>query len=816
MGMKKAFLGFSLIFLVSATLLFSAFHVQPVRAEGTIYIRADGSIDPPAAPIQQNGDIYTFTDDIISTADGIVVERSNIVIDGAGQTLIGPGKENGTTGFILSPLNPKVSNITIRKANIVGFGIGISGDHVVGNFFCENNVTDNQLGIGVRGDGSATISDNNIANNYYGVDGSYLTLMNNSISYNALGVDVSLSAYVVNNRVEHNNQGMHLQRVSNGRLRNNNMSNNLQNFGVTGTSLTEFSLDIDTSNIVDGKPIYYWVAHQNEKVPLDAGYVALVDSNNITVEGLNLRNNEEAVLLAFTQNSVIIGNDLKGNGHCIFVDRQCSNINVSGNRITDSVVGIGIYYSSNNQVVYNSLINNEYGFSFALSGNNTIHHNIMDNIVQIYPQYYVVDTWDNGYPSGGNYWNDYIDIDLCGGVYQNETGSDGIWDHPYQININNKDRYPLVNPRSSILGVDVSHHQGNINWSDVRNAGYRFAFVKATEGEGWTGDPEAKDDYFEINMDGASKAGMIAGAYHFALPDLNDPVDEATWFIHVARNYLKGGYLRPVLDLERGSSLGKEALSNWVRTWMETVETETGVEPIIYTGGDYVNPAVNILDVSLTEYDLWIAHWTYNLSISPNTGLWDKWEFWQWTNTSLVPGIDGYVDSDIFAYEFDTEIQKIELSKNIVGKGYTLIANVTVANLGLYSEELSVTVFANMTLIASRTITLPSANSTTITLTIDTSGLAVDSYITRFYVTPVWGETDTEDNSLNDGILHVAVPGDINADTAVDIFDAILLAGCFSSYPASPHWNPNADINSDNIVDIYDAIILAGHFNEHV
>jgi len=61
-----------------------------------------------------------------------------------------------------------------------------------------------------------------------------------------------------------------------------------------------------------------------------------------------------------------------------------------------------------------------------------------------------VDIWDNGYPSGGNYWSDYKDADLYSGPYQNETGSDGIGDTPYTIDANNVDRYPLMSPWSPI------------------------------------------------------------------------------------------------------------------------------------------------------------------------------------------------------------------------------------------------------------------------------------------------------------------------------------------------------------------------------
>ncbi len=201
-----------------------------------------------------------------------------------------------------------------------------------------------------------------------------------------------------------------------------------------------------------------------------------------------------------------------------------------------------------------------------------------------------------------------------------------------------------ANP-SYVQGIDVSHWEGDINWSEVYGAGYKFAFVKASEGVGWT------DSNFVTNMNNGSDAGLLMGAYHFARPDLgNNAVDEALYFVGVARNYLKGGYLRPALDLEVGSSLGKEALSNWVHTWMNTVKNETGIEPIIYVNSNYAN---NYLNTSVAEYDLWIAHWTYDPSTLPNTGIWDSWDFWQYSNKGSIPGISGDVDLDLFNGDMD-------------------------------------------------------------------------------------------------------------------------------------------------------------------
>jgi hypothetical protein len=90
------------------------------------------------------------------------------------------------------------------------------------------------------------------------------------------------------------------------------------------------------------------------------------------------------------------------------------------------------------------------------------------------------------------------------------------------------------------------------------------------------------------------------------------------------------------------------------------------------------------------------------------------------------------------------------------------------------------------------------------------------NYTISAYAWPVPGETDTADNTFTDGTIYVGIPGDINGDGIVDIYDAILLAKAYNSKLYDPTWNANADINSDANVDIYDALILAGNFNKHV
>ena len=199
-----------------------------------------------------------------------------------------------------------------------------------------------------------------------------------------------------------------------------------------------------------------------------------------------------------------------------------------------------------------------------------------------------------------------------------------------------------------IRGVDVSSDQEIYNWSEVYNDGYRFAFVRATLGDESL--PQNIDEEFQANILGAHASGIFAGAYHVAYPDYGtNPVSEAHHFLNVAGNYLRGGFLRPVLYLQRGSSLGKTALSDWVQVWMDTVKFETGIDPIIYTNSDY---AENYLDESLNSYALWIADWTCNYSVAPETGIWTSWNFWQhWDYNHCgyyyVPGISNNIPINI-------------------------------------------------------------------------------------------------------------------------------------------------------------------------
>jgi parallel beta-helix repeat protein len=272
--------------LILCSVLISLPQINMVKASGTIYIRADGSIEGTIDISTVENVTYTFTDNIFNQS--IIVERDNIVVDGAGHTIQGTEVDT-IPGVDLSHR----SNVTIKNMEIRVFGIGIKLSNSSRN----------------------SISGNNITNNLFGI---------------------------------------YLWESPNNTLRNNDASNNKYHFGVYGSLLSQFIQDIDDSNTVDDKPVYYWVSRRNIAVPLDAGYVALVNCTGITVKNLNLTNNGQGVLLAFTTNSTI-----------------------TKNNITNNVDGICLYYCSNNTVRDNGIVNNDWnGILMSLSSNyNTISGN---------------------------------------------------------------------------------------------------------------------------------------------------------------------------------------------------------------------------------------------------------------------------------------------------------------------------------------------------------------------------------------------------------------------------------------------------------
>jgi parallel beta-helix repeat protein len=182
---------------------------------------------------------------------------------------------------------------------------------------------------------------------------------------------------------------------------------------------------------------------------LDA--VRLASSSNNTFFSNNISNNVKSMSFQLSPYNNIINNTITLNGWNGINLFSSSNSTILCNSISSNDdSGISLNSSSNgNNITNNNISNNNYGIYIGSSNSNLIYHNILkENIIQAFDD--SNNNWDNGYPSGGNYWNDYLGTDGFSGPYQDQPGSDGIGDTNYSIDSDSKDLYPLMEPIEEI------------------------------------------------------------------------------------------------------------------------------------------------------------------------------------------------------------------------------------------------------------------------------------------------------------------------------------------------------------------------------
>ncbi|WP_127143801.1 glycoside hydrolase family 25 protein [Pelagibacterium montanilacus] len=186
-----------------------------------------------------------------------------------------------------------------------------------------------------------------------------------------------------------------------------------------------------------------------------------------------------------------------------------------------------------------------------------------------------------------------------------------------------------------VHGIDISHHQGDIDWHAVARAGTRFAFIKATEGG------DHLDRRFHENWERSRAAGVPRSAYHFAYW-CRSAEEQVAWF---ARNVpAEADALPPVLDLEWNNhsscrpNLSRAEVLEKVRIMLRGMEAHTGKVPIIYTD---INFHRDILEGVALENPMWLR----SVAAQPHERYTNRpWTFWQYTQTGTVPGIRGGVD----------------------------------------------------------------------------------------------------------------------------------------------------------------------------
>ncbi|MFJ9458527.1 lysozyme [Kitasatospora sp. NPDC101447] len=190
-------------------------------------------------------------------------------------------------------------------------------------------------------------------------------------------------------------------------------------------------------------------------------------------------------------------------------------------------------------------------------------------------------------------------------------------------------------------GLDVASYQGNVGWSSVAANGAKFAYVKATEGTGYT------NPYFAQQYNGSYNAGLIRGAYHFALPNSSSGATQATYFVNHGGGWSADGKtLPPALDIEYNPygatcyGLSQSAMVNWIRDFSTTVHTRTGRYPTIYTTTNWWTQCTGNYAGFAATNPLWIARYASTVGTLPNG--WSYQTFWQYADSGTLPGDQDY------------------------------------------------------------------------------------------------------------------------------------------------------------------------------
>jgi len=426
------------------------------------------------------------------------VDTSNKV---NGKTLYYYINENGITVpndvgevILVNCSHCNVSNLELNNGTI-GIELAFSSYNVISkNIINGNNLV--AIDLDCESNNYNTIKENTIQKNNYGIDvdlSHYNTFQDNIIHDNgvAYSLDTSHSNIIVGNDIKNSYNGIYLFRSNNNNIDQNNIqdcgfngiyllyskdniikSNEMINCGllVYGASLSEYINDVDTSNKVNGKTLYYYINENGITVPNDAGEVILVNCEYCNILNLDLSDGTIGVELAYSNYNTISDNTLTNNKFAgIYLESSndnsikintientnyginlqlADNNNIKNNKIRISYYSCLIYLSNSNNFTENNIFYSTYGicFNFPSNSNNIYHNNLIDNGYNAWDENGNTNTWDDG--KKGNYWSDYKEI------YPDAKRKPfkGIWDTPYEVpDGNNKDMYPLLKKWSKSL-----------------------------------------------------------------------------------------------------------------------------------------------------------------------------------------------------------------------------------------------------------------------------------------------------------------------------------------------------------------------------
>lgn len=202
-----------------------------------------------------------------------------------------------------------------------------------------------------------------------------------------------------------------------------------------------------------------------------------------------------------------------------------------------------------------------------------------------------------------------------------------------RFNYPDKKEFPIV-------GIDISHHQGEIHWRELRTENISFIIIKATEGGDY------KDPRFKANWTKSKEEGYKTGAYHFYRVCKNAS-EQAKNFIECVPN--EPDNLPPTVDLELGGNCKtdktKDQIIREINEFLHVLETHYKKRPIIYTTYEFYD---QYLVDQFKSHPIWIRDIFKRPELSDKR----KWSIWQFANRAHLNGIDAYVDLNVLNGDF--------------------------------------------------------------------------------------------------------------------------------------------------------------------
>ena len=198
--------------------------------------------------------------------------------------------------------------------------------------------------------------------------------------------------------------------------------------------------------------------------------------------------------------------------------------------------------------------------------------------------------------------------------------------------------------KTKIMIIDLSSNNGEVDFDQLKDV--EEVFIRASLGYG------DFDKKLNENASGAQRAGLPVSYYHFAYPHDNvDPADDAAkqanYFADTIQKLPTATHL--AVDLENFNAQGgdtsesQQEYATWLQTFLDTVESRTGIKCVIYTYADYLNRHLP-KDHAFGSYDLWIANYGTHVTNPPLPNGWTSSWAWQYSESGEMDGINGHVD----------------------------------------------------------------------------------------------------------------------------------------------------------------------------